>query len=308
MNTTQPFSALLVLCLLCFTPGAAHAFSPSLSYEYAPGQHINYRVIGEGKKKILMLHGLGASSHTWDTLLQHWQPPSGYQLILLDLIGFGFSSKHAQADHSVLANARVINRFIRDHQIDDYVLVGHSFGGGVALMATFERLQENTVLPKALLLINAAAYESEFPLFVATLRTPLLNQLVLALLSPEQLASFTLKRLFHDHAKITAQVIERYAFFMAMPGHDQTLIQTAQQVVPENLDAYLPSYARFKLPALVIWGEQDQTIPLIYGERLAEELPQARLAVISDCGHLPQTECPQQTARHIEAFLMGLPK
>lgn len=296
-------AVLLTFVLTCFFSGATLAFEQSQFFTYAPGKRLHYRTIGEGPRKIVMLHGIGASSRTWDNLLQHWQPPSGHQLILFDLIGFGFSSKHPGEDHSMQANARALNRFLDQQGLNEYLLIGHSFGGGVALMTALDRQQQNKPLPSRLVLLDPAVYESEFPLFVAALRVPIANRLLLATMNPETLAAYTLGQLFHDRKKISSTIIQRYAFFMALPGHDDALIETALQIVPKNIDEYLVRYPGFDTPVLVIWGEQDPAIDRSYGERLVSELPNAKLRIIPDCGHLPQTECPEATATHISDFI-----
>ena len=56
-------------------------------------------------------------------------------------------------------------------------------------------------------------------------------------------------------------------------------------------------------PVLVIWGDNDQILPLSSGRRLAAELPLATLEILPDCGHIPQEEYPKETAQLILNFL-----
>ena len=60
---------------------------------------------------------------------------------------------------------------------------------------------------------------------------------------------------------------------------------------------------RVKLPALVIWGDDDRIMPPAYAALWRERLPQARLVVVEGCGHLPHVEQAEVVARHIHAFL-----
>ena len=60
---------------------------------------------------------------------------------------------------------------------------------------------------------------------------------------------------------------------------------------------------RIKLPALVIWGDDDRIMPPAYAALWPERLPQARLVVVEGCGHLPHVEQAEVVARHIHAFL-----
>ncbi|WP_363184449.1 alpha/beta hydrolase [uncultured Thiocystis sp.] len=60
------------------------------------------------------------------------------------------------------------------------------------------------------------------------------------------------------------------------------------------------------LPSLVITGEQDRAVKLEESQRLARELPGARLVVIPDCGHLPQEEAPAAFLAAVQGFLRRL--
>lgn len=63
---------------------------------------------------------------------------------------------------------------------------------------------------------------------------------------------------------------------------------------------------RIKLPALVIWGEQDKIMPPAYAPLWRERLPDARLVMIDKCGHLPHVEHAVLVARHVCEFLDGV--
>jgi pimeloyl-ACP methyl ester carboxylesterase len=60
---------------------------------------------------------------------------------------------------------------------------------------------------------------------------------------------------------------------------------------------------RAKLPALVIWGEQDRLVPLAHAQAYAEGLPQARVAMIPGAAHYPYVEAPEQFAHEVQRFL-----
>ena len=62
-----------------------------------------------------------------------------------------------------------------------------------------------------------------------------------------------------------------------------------------------------RMPALVITGDDDRIVPTAQSVRLAGELPQAELAIIPDCGHLPQEECPEAFLQEVNRFLGELP-
>jgi pimeloyl-ACP methyl ester carboxylesterase len=70
-----------------------------------------------------------------------------------------------------------------------------------------------------------------------------------------------------------------------------------------DLDKWLH---RVKLPALVIWGDDDKIIPPAYAALWRQRLPDARLVTVNDCGHLPHVEHAETVARHVLGFLEGV--
>lgn len=282
-------------------------FKPEQRFYYGKDQFLHYRTKGEGKKTMILLHGFAASSQTWNDILPLLTEFDG-RIIMFDLIGYGFSSKDGVDDYSIMANAEIICDYIEANRIEDYVIVGHSFGGGVALMTTLKQLEGSAYKPKGIILIDSAAYKVELPFFVSYLRTPILGSCLLNLSTPEFQAEYTLKKLYYDNDDVSAEKIARYAFFMEMEGHNNTLLACARQIVPENVEHYTSRYKNIDIPALVIWGEEDSALPDSGGYRLSEELQNSRLCIMQQCGHIPQEEYPRQTAEEINRFLDSLRK
>ncbi len=63
---------------------------------------------------------------------------------------------------------------------------------------------------------------------------------------------------------------------------------------------------RVKLPALVVWGDDDKIMPPVNASLWRRRLPAARLLVLNDCGHLPHVEQADTVARHVLGFLEGV--
>jgi pimeloyl-ACP methyl ester carboxylesterase len=280
-------------------------FKPGSKFHYDEEKYLNYRTIGSGSKKLIMLHGFASSSRTWDDILPLIKDFDG-EIIMFDLIGYGFSSKDAD-DYSLKANAEIISKFIESHKIKDYIIAGHSFGGGVALMTTLNQL-DSEYKPGGLVLIDSAAYKVELPFFVYYLRFPVIAPLMLKLISPEFQAEFTLKKLFYFDYRVTDERIGRYAFFVEMEGHNNTLLECADQIIPEKHEYYTSRYKNIDIPTLIIWGEDDNALKISSAYRLKKDLRKSTLKVIKKCGHLPQEEHPKPTAEAINHFINSLKK
>jgi pimeloyl-ACP methyl ester carboxylesterase len=63
---------------------------------------------------------------------------------------------------------------------------------------------------------------------------------------------------------------------------------------------------RIKLPALVVWGDDDKIMPPAYAALWRKRLPDARVVMLKECGHLPHVERADFVARHVRDFLEGV--
>lgn len=280
--------------------------NPDKKFYFGKDQFLNYRTMGDGEKTMIFLHGFAASSQTWNDILPLLKDTNS-KIIMFDLIGYGFSSKGTSDDYSFMGNAKVISDFIRTNQIKDYVLIGHSFGGGVALMTTLKQLEDSKYQqPKGLILIDSASYQVELPFFISYLKTPVLGSALLNLSTPEFRAKQTLKKLYYDKSKVTDDKIARYAHFMKLEGHNNTLLESARQIIPDNPEAIAAQYQNIDIPTLVIWGKQDSALPVSCAYKLNKDLEKSTLKIIDKCGHIPQEEYPELTAEAINNFMQTL--
>ncbi|MGB7290551.1 MAG: alpha/beta hydrolase [Thermodesulfobacteriota bacterium] len=264
------------------------------------GIAIKYRESGKGNV-LIFLHGFGTSSYSWRYI---YTPLSQkYKVIMLDLKGFGLSDKPKDGKYSVNDQADIIVNFIRTKKITSVTLIGHSLGGAVAWL-TYVKLSEIDDNPiKSLILIDSAGYEQNIPSFIATLRTPVINKLILLLLPNDFSAKLVLRKAFFDDRKITREMIETYAGYMELPGAHYALIKTAEQLIPNNVDEITKKLKDIRIPVLIIWGEEDEIVPISIGQKFENDIPNSKLIKISQSGHVPHEERPSETLRLISDFL-----
>ncbi|MHB1014728.1 MAG: alpha/beta fold hydrolase [Desulfurivibrionaceae bacterium] len=282
------------------------SYLPDSKHYYKKDQFLNYREIGEGPRTIVFLHGFGASNRTWDDILPYLRSSKEYRLILVDLVGSGFSSIPIDSDFSMAANADAVIDFIKAKKLRDYILVGHSFGGGVVLNTILKLDSSDTPKPDALILLDTAAYDIGLPFFVEHLRVPLLGRFLLTVTTPSFRARYTLERIYFDKSKVTDEKVNRYAYFFSLPGNRSALLESAKQIIPDNYADLTSKYKSIDVPTLILWGAQDTALSIMGGRRLAGEIHNAAFVVIDKCGHNPQEEHPEETAREIETFLKSI--
>ena len=276
-------------------------------FAYGPGVCIRYEREGSGPTPILLLHGLAASRTTWDDLRTRF-PAERYTLYLIDLMGFGRSSKPRDGEYGPLEQAGAILTFLADRRLCGVVLVGHSYGGTIALMAALmARRSAWQHLIAGLVIIGAPAWPQPLPRFFRYLKAPVLGSAVLKLLPTRFVVTRALESVYYDRKLVDDRHIERYADCFRGTGTINALVRTVRQLVPDHWEDFCAEYPWFDKPLLLIWGRQDRVVKLWQGERLRDTIPGAHLDIIDRCGHNPHEEHPDETWRSIQRFLDRLP-
>lgn len=285
------------------TDGTGNSGARCHTFRYSGDVLINYQVHGRGGIPIVFLHGFAAALTTWHDIVPFFAPED-FTLYLLDLKGFGRSSKPADGNYRPEDQAAVVTAFLEHKRLSGVVLVGHSLGGGIALLAYLDaRDSGKGMLIARLLLIDCAAYPQRLPPAMRLLRVPCLGWGILHFLPIPFMVRFTLERLFSNRHAITPERIARYVDSFGRKGIDRVFIETCRQLVPAQYARLAPSFRTIDLPVLIIWGREDRIVLLELGLRLREEIPGARLAVIEACGHNPHEERPAETYAAIRDFL-----
>jgi pimeloyl-ACP methyl ester carboxylesterase len=197
----------------------------------------------------------------------------------------------------------MVAEFIRAQDLRDLVVMGHSMGGGVALMTYFKVAGENPGRLKRLVLIDSAGYPQKLPWFIRLAGIPGLNSLITGILTPRFAATLVLRKCYYNKEKITDEQIDTYAYYGSLPGAPEAVRQTARQIVPEDIETVTAQYKTIKVPVLIIWGEEDEVVPVEVGRKFKRDIPKAELVILPKCGHIPPEEEPQETTRLVKAFL-----
>jgi pimeloyl-ACP methyl ester carboxylesterase len=299
--------SIIVVPLLLFLSSCSMNISKATdilrgTFDYSDKIHINYEIHGNGNSTFVFLHGFGASVETWRDI--ELPLSKGNTLIFLDLKGFGLSSKPDDGKYSLEDQAEIVLAFLKAHHFHDITLVGHSYGGAVAVFTYLkDRSGHARGIIRRLVLIDAAAYVQVFPFFIDILRKPIINWAVMNLVPTQIMAGFMLYYLFYDENKLSEERITRHAEYLGQPGSYDSFVECARQIVPANPDSISALIKTIAVPALIIWGANDPAIPLEHGQRLHRDIQNSTMVIISNCGHIPHEESPAETLDAILNFL-----
>lgn len=250
---------------------------------------------------VILIHGFGASGYSWRHIMEPLAQNN--RVIAIDLKGFGDSPKPRDDAYSVYEQARLIRNFILENDLKNLHIVGHSYGGGVALAASIYLAESNPGLQKSLVLIDSIAYPQELPGFVKILATPVLGPLLTYALPNTLQVKNLLQKVYFNDDMIPQDAIEHYAANLGKPHAKYALLTTVRQILPEDLQTFSDNYASLTIPSLIIWSREDEIVPLAVGKRLHENLPNSKLVIMSGVGHAVQEEKPSLLLPHLRHFL-----
>lgn len=304
LQTCLPgFAALIVLSLSCsaIVRGQAKGVPGAMTSNSCTSQTGLYCESYGSGDPMLFLHGLGGSTFSWRYMIA---PFSGeHQVILIDFRGEGKSPKPHDKHYSILDQGELIYQFIIEHDLKNLTLVGNSYGGAVSLLLAVRLCAENPSRLSKLVLIDSGGYPDHLPLFLKLLRTPILGWLAVHLLPAKTQIRMVLKKSYYDPAKITEQQVDAYAAPLDSPGGRHALLEIGKRAIPKDIQSYIDKYPTISVPTLILWGEDDQVLPTLIGQRLNAAIPGSLLEQIKFAGHIPQEEQPDAVIASIKAFL-----
>lgn len=297
--------ALLLAVALSLLPGCSSvsrgSWNEFMQYDEQIGEpRLRYVSYGDGKP-VILLHGLGANRYTWRHLIS--AAPAGQQLFVFDLRGFGESPKPHDDKYSLYDQASLIYDFILERDLRDLTLIGHSMGGGIALLVALKLKESGQSRVSALVLLDSVAYPQRIPAFIRLLQAPVLGPLTVRLLPADFQVRTILRLAYFDDRKISEDVIDAYAAPLRAPGSAHALVESARQMMPRDLSAVSGRYGRIDVPTLLIWCREDTIVPLDVGEKLHAAIPNSKLVIMEGCAHFPHEEKPEVVVPLIVRFL-----
>src|SRR4051794_10540438 len=162
-------ATVLVLAGLLHGSGAsARSLQPRWnSFRFSNTVSIRYFTAGNGSQPVVLLHGLASSADTWKDMLGFLDCDCTFYA--LDLKGHGGSSAPEDHAYGIDDNAAIVRAFLDSHDLRNIILIGHSYGGAVAVRTAFDLGSEPDRV-RGLVLLGTPATKQHFPLYMTALR------------------------------------------------------------------------------------------------------------------------------------------
>lgn len=265
------------------------------------GVNVHYKIYGTGEPVLILLHGFGASLFSWHEVTT---PLAEYgTVIAYDRPAFGLTERplewEGENPYSQDAQVELVIGLMDALGVEKATLVGNSAGGTVSMLTAVkypERIE-------SLILVDPAVYAGGgAPAWIRpVLGTPQMRHVgpLFARQIQAQGVEF-IKTAWHDPRKISQATFDGYQKPLKVENWDKALWELTLSSRESGLAERVKE---FELPILVITGDDDRIVPTEQSLRLAEELPNAALAVIPQCGHLPHEECPDEFMQAVQDFL-----
>ena len=251
---------------------------------------------------VLLLHGGNQSAHSWDLVSLHLS--DRYHVLALDQRGHGDSEWNRGADYSIATMAEDAEAFLREREIDDPIIFGHSMGG----MVTLALARRRPDLPRAIAIVDVGPEISEQG-------TRMIGDFVHRNVEFDDLEEFLDRVERYDPYRSRAHIERtvKYNLIRRVDGryvskHDRRRFRRDGDEAPTRLLGVpgLDELGELTFPALVVRGAESNVLEAKAAERFADALPSGRLVTVPRCGHNVHSQNTPDFLRTIRPFLDAL--
>jgi len=276
-------------------------------FKSAENAQIHFRDQGNPEgPPLVLVHGSNASLHTWEPWIKILG--ANYRVITLDLPGHGLTGAVPSNRYDSTAQLQTVAALTAHLGIKRFALGGNSMGGGV----TWRYALQNPQQVAAMILVDASGLpewreqQGDGPLAFRLLRKKWFRSIAIHL-DTKSLTAQGLRSAFHDTSKVTDDMIDLYYNMSMRAGtRGATLKRFADYRSTDPASAKTEAdLVTLTIPTLILWGETDALTPVRNATRFAQSLPDAKLIVYPEVGHLPMEEIPQRSAADALEFLQS---
>ena len=271
---------------------ARHYFGQFVSVN---GLRLHYVSKGSGQP-VVFIHG-NPGSHQ-DSMTVLGEVSRSYRAFAFDRPGHGYSERSDGISTTVEVQARLLRDALRGLAIEKPLIVGHSWGGALALAMALEHEEELS----GLVLLAPAAYPSDAQWWTTLLHVPVLGDLFLKALTPligRRIIKDSLKDAYHPEP-VQEDYLQAAELLWTRPDRVKACANDDRSL-ERSLKSLSGRYAEIRLPVVIVTGDSDLLLkPEDQANRLHQTIRDSKLIRLAQTGHqIPQTH-PESVVEAIE--------
>lgn len=246
---------------------------------------------------ILLVHGSSASLHTWEPWVERLS--DDYRVVTYDQPGHGLTGPHPEGDYSTESFVDTLAGVADNLGLNRFVVGGNSMGGWTSwnyALAYPDRID-------GLLLIDSSgaprAEPESVPIGFRLVRMPGIS-LLAEKITPRSIIESSLRQSVRNEDMIDEAMVDRYYDLILYPGNRTATFERGDF---DRTEANPETMATLTMPTLLMWGAEDELVPLSAGEWFDEHIPDSALIAYPGIGHIPMEEAPDRSAADVRAWL-----
>jgi abhydrolase domain-containing protein 6 len=270
------------------------------------GCHIAYTEAGsDANPPVLLLHGIMSHRGVWSQTIETLQ--QDFHCIAIDHLGFGDSDKPRGADYSIQKQAERALKVADHFGFDRFIVIGHSMGGQIATHLAASLAPQRVRKLVSVDGVVTGELSKRVQNFTRTTinmgnKIPALYSISLAITKrTKSYAYFMFRPWFHEISKLP---YESWTLDREMAFNKEIAHSTPKAWDSLNATDLTSLLKNITAPTLVIFGNQDGTVPVSQAHIFKEQLPAAQLVLLDRCGHFPMYEKFDEYIAPLHKFLI----
>jgi pimeloyl-ACP methyl ester carboxylesterase len=245
---------------------------------------------------VVMVHGFGGDKNNWPLYARYFT--KRYRVIAPDLPGFGENVRDPDLSYGGAAQTERLHAFLAELGLENIHLAGNSMGGFIALNYALtypDKLKSLTLIDNAGV---TSTNKSELEIAIDNGENPLVAT---SLEDFDRLLDFIM------HKRIPSPRFMKEALLAVQIRYRDLLDAIFWEILDEALhDSLTDRLGDVSTPTLVIWGRHDRLIDVSCAEVMAASIPNNKIVIFEDAGHIPMIEKPRESALHHLELIAGL--
>ncbi|MGZ3596617.1 MAG: alpha/beta fold hydrolase [Syntrophales bacterium] len=273
---------------------------PEDRYMNAGGINTRFWSMGNQGSPIILIHGFGGSVDIWQNNVLGLS--KNHRVCALDIAGFGRSDKPS-GGYSPSFLLDHLNEFVTAMKVGKVTLVGHSMGGGLALMYTLAYPDK----VDKLVLADSAGLGDKVIFSLRLMSLPILGELISR---PSRKTTY----LFFKPAVLDSKILkgaftDLYYELFSLPGAQRAMLEVLRSMCnifgprKDLLQSTMSNLHKVTAPTLIVWGKQDAVLPVDQAHFAKKRIPNSQLYIFDQCGHMSNFEKPEEFNRVVSEFL-----